>query len=181
MMSAAEKSRLDELFRREGRDIDLLQRGEASRLDELQRQQGFNIDMMQRGEAGRLDQLQRQYAGDMDIRRLGYDANIDQLLRGQDYQNMLSEIGGDMYSRGLQYDRIATQLGAALGQFTGQLQSQALAGQQNMQNTQNFANMLGNLPFQQMFGGGGGGLPTGTTGSSPAGYWEGGNFIPFNF
>ena len=52
------------------------------------------------------------------------------------------EIQGDMYSRQLQYDRIATLLGASLGQGAAQMNTAAMMGQMQSQQQQQMMQMF---------------------------------------
>ena len=133
-----EDARLDTLTAQGAMEQDRLMRGEAARMDDNMRGEAARMDDNMRGEAAQMERESRQYAGDLDFKTaqanerneersnnwqqqnqnqyLGMEGILDQASRDKDWQIQTMERQGDIYSRGLEMDRIQTLLAGSLGQ-----------------------------------------------------------------
>tara|TARA_R100000322_G_scaffold153928_1_gene112562 strand:- start:1278 stop:2135 length:858 start_codon:yes stop_codon:yes gene_type:complete len=95
--------------------IDAMQRGETSRLDTLKAGEAARLDDRSRDWTGRMDE---QIAG-RDIftsdRTLDTDLQLDLAKRGADMELQKLYAEGDIYTQGLEMDRVTTLLSGALG------------------------------------------------------------------
>lgn len=95
--------------------IDAMQRGETSRLETLKAGEASRLDDKSRDWTGRMDE---QIAG-RDIftsdKKLDTDLQLDLAKRGADMELQKLYAEGDIYTQGLEMDRVTTLLSGALG------------------------------------------------------------------